>query len=645
MPFLNLGILAHVDAGKTSLTERLLFNAGIIDRVGSVDSGSTQTDSMELERRRGITIQSAVVAFRLGGVTVNLIDTPGHTDFIAEVERALRVLDGAVLVVSAVEGVQAQTRVLFRTLERLGVPTLLFVNKIDRRGAREADLLEDLATMLSPRLLPMGTVRAIGSAEAEAVPFRFGDPAFAERAADLLSAGSDDFLAAYLERPEALDYESELAAQVRAGAVHPVYFGSAVTGSGVAALTEGVRRYLPVPHGDPDAEARGLVFKVEHTNQKIAYVRLHAGRIGPRDVLTAYRRGEYGAVESHEGKVTSVEVFDHGTATVLGEAVPGSIAKVKGLGDIRIGDAIGSPDGLASGGLFTPPTLETVVRPADPNDRVPLNRALLSLAERDPLVDPHLDELSEEMAVRLYGEVQKEVVASLLDEEFGIGVEFEETRAIHVERPVRTVTALHEMGPWQQTSNVATVGLRLEPGEPGSGLHYGLEVERGSLTRALRNAVEEGVHAYLRRGLYGWAVTDCRVWLTATGYIGRTSTAAHFRDTTMFLLDEMLRESDTVVCEPVNRFHVEFPAGTGNAVLKALGEARADIKGQFSTETTGYVSGFMPTEAVHGVERRLPGITEGLALFTTEFAEYRPVYGPPPRRGGVHAGERVNEAR
>lgn len=639
MSYLNLGILAHVDAGKTSLTERLLFDAGIIDRVGSVDSGSTQTDSMDLERRRGITIQSAVVAFRLDDLTVNLIDTPGHTDFIAEVERALRVLDGAVLVVSAVEGVQAQTRVLFRTLERLGVPTLLFVNKIDRRGAREADLLEDLAAMLSPRLLPMGTVREIGTGDAAVVPFAFGDPAFGDpaftdQAIEMLTAGSDEFLAAYLDDPDSLDCEAELAAQVRAGRAHPVYFGSAVTGAGVAALTEGVRRYLPVPTWDAEVTPVGTVFKVEHgqAGQKVAYIRLHSGRIAPREQLTTYRRTD-GTVESFEGKVTGVEVFATGTETVTAVAEPGSIAKVKGLTEVRIGDAIGSEDALASGGFFTPPTLETVVRPADPGDRIPLNRALLSLAERDPLVDPHLDELSEEMAVRLYGEVQKEVIASLLDDEFGIAVEFEETRAIHIERPVRTVEALHEMGPWQQTPHIATVGLRLEPGEPGSGLRYGLEVERGSLTRALRNAVEETVHKVLKRGLYGWAVTDCRVLLTATGYIGRASTANDFRVVTAFLLDVMLKEAGTEVCEPVNSFSVEFPAGTGNAVLKTLGEARSDIKGQFSTDTTGYVSGFMPTEAVHGVERRLPGITEGLALFTTEFAEYRPVYGTPPRRG------------
>ena len=145
MRILNLGILAHVDAGKTSLTERLLFAAGVIDEVGSVDAGSTQTDSLALERQRGITIKSAVVSFVVGGTTVNLIDTPGHPDFIAEVERVLGVLDGAVLVVSAVEGVQPQTRVLIRTLRRLRLPTLVFVNKLDRAGADDKRVLRDIA--------------------------------------------------------------------------------------------------------------------------------------------------------------------------------------------------------------------------------------------------------------------------------------------------------------------------------------------------------------------------------------------------------------------------------------------------------------------------------------------------------------------
>src|SRR5688572_23319129 len=166
MRTLNLGILAHVDAGKTSLSERLLYAAGVISRVGSVDDGSTQTDSLALERQRGITIKSAVVSFVIDDVTVNLIDTPGHPDFIAEVERVLNVLDGVVLVISAVEGVQAQTRVLMRVLRRLGIPTLIFVNKIDRRGAQCGRLLERISDKLSVQTVPMGWVSGLGTRDA-----------------------------------------------------------------------------------------------------------------------------------------------------------------------------------------------------------------------------------------------------------------------------------------------------------------------------------------------------------------------------------------------------------------------------------------------------------------------------------------------
>jgi ribosomal protection tetracycline resistance protein len=213
---LNLGILAHVDAGKTSLTERLLFTAGVIDEIGSVDDGSTRTDSLELERRRGITIRSAVVSFPLAGVTVNLIDTPGHPDFIAEVERVLGVLDGAVLVVSAVEGVQAQTRVLMRTLQRLRIPTLLFVNKIDRRGARYDDLLHALSERLTPAVVPMGTAEGLGTPDAHFVP------GLGASALDVLTEQDDGLLAAYVDGTVSYDrLRTALADQTRQALVHP----------------------------------------------------------------------------------------------------------------------------------------------------------------------------------------------------------------------------------------------------------------------------------------------------------------------------------------------------------------------------------------------------------------------------------------
>ena len=179
MRTLNLGILAHVDAGKTSLTERLLYAAGVIDRIGSVDDGNTQTDSMALERQRGITIKAAVASFVVGDVAVNLIDTPGHPDFIAEVERVLNVLDGAVLVVSAVEGVQGQTRVLMRALQRLGIPTIIFINKLDRAGADPQRVLATIVRRLTPDVVPMGEAHGLGTADAAFVPYGPEDAGFA----------------------------------------------------------------------------------------------------------------------------------------------------------------------------------------------------------------------------------------------------------------------------------------------------------------------------------------------------------------------------------------------------------------------------------------------------------------------------------
>src|SRR2546428_506563 len=196
---LNLGILAHVDAGKTTLTERLLYAAGVIDEIGSVDAGTTQTDSLALERQRGITIKSAVVSFAIDDVTVNLIDTPGHPDFIAEVERVLSVLDGAVLVISAVEGVQPQTVLVRRALERLRVPTLMFVNKIDRPGAGYDRVLQAICERLTPANVAMGSVRGLGTRAARFMPCCTAEAGFAARLAEVLAASDDALLAAYVD--------------------------------------------------------------------------------------------------------------------------------------------------------------------------------------------------------------------------------------------------------------------------------------------------------------------------------------------------------------------------------------------------------------------------------------------------------------
>src|SRR5215471_14954634 len=324
---LNLGILAHVDAGKTTLTERLLFAAGVIDKVGSVDDGSTQTDTLALERQRGITIKSAVVSFGVGDVTVNLIDTPGHPDFIAEVERVLGVLDGAVLVISAVEGVQAQTRILMRTLRRLNIPTLIFVNKIDRSGARQEGLLDEISAKLGIALVPMGTASLLGTAMANFTTFPPNDESFARRLTELLAETDDALLTAYVENASvsARQLRRKLVAQVASAQVHPVFFGSATTGAGVDSLISGVAELLPTAQGSSDAPLSGSVFKIERgsAGEKIAYARVFTGQIHPRDKV------RFGA--GGEAKVTAMTVFGADAATAAGAALPGQIAKLWGL--------------------------------------------------------------------------------------------------------------------------------------------------------------------------------------------------------------------------------------------------------------------------------------------------------------------------
>ncbi|WP_028059603.1 elongation factor G [Candidatus Solirubrobacter pratensis] len=620
MRTLNLGILAHVDAGKTSLTERLLHAAGVIDEIGSVDDGSTQTDSLALERRRGITIKSAVVSFVVGDVVVNLIDTPGHPDFIAEVERVLNVLDGAVLVISAVEGVQSQTRVLMRTLQRLGIPTLVFVNKIDRRGARDGAVLRDISAKLTPAIVPMGSVRTPGTRAAAYVPGVMAE------AVDVLADHDDELLAAYLEDEIShLRLHGELAVQTKAGLVHPIFFGSAITGAGVDELIAGVRDLLPAAEGDANGPVSGTVFKVERgaAGERIAYVRLRSGTLHTRDRLP-------------QGKLTAIRVFDRGAAVSSDRVAAGRIAQLWGLNDVRIGDAIG--EGIADDAHhFAPPTLETVVEPVRPEDRGALHGALTQLAEQDPLIDLRF---GEEIHVSLYGEVQKEVIQATLATGFGVDVRFRETTTLCIERPAGSGEAV-EVGEQQGNPFLATVGLRVDPAPAGSGVAFRLEVELGSMPSAFFRAVEETVAQTLGQGLYGWQVTDCLVTMTHSGYWPRqshshatfdksmSSTAGDFRGLTPLVLMRALARAGTTVHEPLHRFRLELPADTLGAVLPALARLRAVPQ---LTGASGVLEGTIPAAQVHRLQQELPGLTRGEGVLESGFSHHTPVQGPFPLR-------------
>jgi ribosomal protection tetracycline resistance protein len=642
MRTLNLGILAHVDAGKTTLTERLLHAAGVIDEIGSVDEGSTQTDSLALERKRGITIRSAVVSFVIDDVTVNLIDTPGHPDFIAEVERVLGVLDGAVLMVSAVEGVQAQTRVLMRTLQRLGIPTLIFVNKIDRGGAQYGRVLRSISEKLTPAIVPMGSVGGLGTRDARFTPYGAVDSHFTSRMIDLFAYQDDAFLAAYVADETAFSYDrlrGELAARTRRALAHPVYFGSAVTGAGVGSLFSGIAGLLPAAEGDADGPVSGTVFKVERgvDGEKVAYVRVFSGTVRTRDRLEFGRDGE--------GKVTAIGVFERGSIVRQASLGAGRIGKLWGLDEVRVGDALGASRTVPERHYFAPPTLETVVVPRCLAEKGALHGALVQLAEQDPLINLQQDDARHEISVSLYGEVQKEVIGATLADDFGIGVRFRETTTVCIERPVGTGAAVETIGK-DPNPFLATVGLRVEPAPVGAGVKFRLEVELGSIRLAFHRAVEETVHETLRQGLYGWRVTDCTVTMTHSGYWARqssahggfdksmSSTAGDFRNLTPLVLMDALRRAGTRVYEPMHRFRLEIPADTFGATVPVLTRLRAVPETQGTRGASCVLEGEIPAARVHEMQQRLPALTRGEGVLECAFDRhrYQPVGGEFPTR-------------
>jgi ribosomal protection tetracycline resistance protein len=648
MRTLNLGILAHVDAGKTTLTERLLFAAGAIARVGSVDAGTTQTDSLDLERERGITIRSAVASFRVGDLSVNLVDTPGHPDFIAEVERVLDVLDGAILVVSAVEGVQPQTPLLFRALERLGVPSLIFVNKIDRAGADPEALIASMRRRLAPGVVAMGAFRnagtpaaTFGGASLDADPYRTS-------ATEILANHDDAVLDAFLRdgtvTADAL--RRSLIQQTKAGLVHPVFFGAAARGAGVAELIGGIGELLPTADGDVDAPTSGRVFKIERaaSGERVAYVRMFAG------TLQARQRLRVGGADGV--KPTSVRVFAPTGAPRSDTVVAGEMAAVRGLGEVRVGDAIGvPPPGGEERAQFPRPALEAVVHPRRTEEAGALRAALAQLAEQDPLINVRQDDHRGEISVSLYGDVQKEVIGATLEREYGIGVDFRETTVVCIERPARVAEA-EELLRSPTKSNItgrssptstnpfrATLAMRIEPAEAGTGLTVAMEVEPRLIPlylfrtpAAFADQMEAFVREALVEGLAGWEVTDCSVTVTDCGYGAPTTTTADFRRLTELVTATALARAGTWVCEPLAELSLEMPSQTAHVVLAMLGRLGGRVTGQFAAGGVSHVGAVLPLARVRMLQHQLPGMTMGEGILETRPAGYQPVGENPPTR-------------
>ncbi|NOW05277.1 tetracycline resistance ribosomal protection protein [Clostridium beijerinckii] len=617
---INIGIVAHVDAGKTTITENLLYYSGAIKSVGRVDLGNTQTDSMELERKRGITIKSSTISFTWNDIKVNIVDTPGHVDFISEVERSLSVLDGAIIVTSGVEGIQSQTRILFNTLKELNIPTIIFVNKLDRIGADFNKVFEEIKKNMSNKVVRLQEAYDVGSKDVYLK--NLSDICMINNdAIDVISDLDEVFLERYISGIETdkEEIQEKLSLYAREGNLYPVFCGAAAIGLGIEELLDGICGHLPCANGDSEDDLSGVVFKIERTsaNEKKVYVRLFNGKISVRDKIQVPNK-------DITEKVKKINSLENGKIIEAQSIEAGDIGILYGLASFQVGDVIGISNNKIKNISMAKPTLKTTISAIDKEKNSELFRALTLLTEEDPLLELEMNDIDKEIYVNLFGEVQMEILSSILNDLYGIKVEYSNIQTIYKEAPKGVGTSIMNM---QEGLNPfwATVGLKIEPAGRGAGLRYISNVSVGSLPKSFQNAIEEAVIKTSKQGLFGWEVTDVKVTLTCGEFFSPASTPADFRNVTPMVFMEALYKAQTVLLEPLHEFELRIPQNVLSKAIWDLETMRATFDNPIVIEDEFSIRGLIPVENSKEYKMKIASYTEGKGMFVTKFYGYKEV--------------------
>ena len=623
MKIINLGILAHVDAGKTTLTESLLYTSGAIAELGSVDEGTTRTDTMNLERQRGITIQTAVTSFQWEDVKVNIIDTPGHMDFLAEVYRSLSVLDGAVLLVSAKDGIQAQTRILFHALQIMKIPTIFFINKIDQEGIDLPMVYREMKAKLSSEIIVKQKV-------GQHPHINVTDNDDMEQW-DAVIMGNDELLEKYMSgKPFKMsELEQEENRRFQNGTLFPVYHGSAKNNLGIRQLIEVIasKFYSSTPEGQ--SELCGQVFKIEYSEKRrrFVYVRIYSGTLHLRDVIKIS--------EKEKIKITEMCVPSNGEIVPADHACPGEIV-ILADDTLKLNDILGNEKLLPhKTWIDNPmPLLRTTVEPQKPEQREALLNALAEIADTDPLLHFDIDTVTHEIILSFLGKVQLEVICSLLEEKYHVGVAMKEPSVIYLERPQKKASyTIHiEVPPnpfW------ASIGLTVTPLPVGSGTQYKSEVSLGYLNQSFQNAVMEGVRYGMEQGLYGWGVTDCQICFDYGVYYSPVSTPADFRFLAPVVLEQALKKAGTQLLEPYLSFTLFAPQEYLSRAYNDAPKYCAIIESTRLEKDEVIFKGEIPARCIGEYRNDLNFYTNGRSVCITELKGYQETSGEPvfqPRR-------------
>ena len=668
----NIGIIAHIDAGKTTTTERILFYTGKTHRLGSVDEGTTVTDWMEQERERGITIVSAAVSAEWRGYQVNIIDTPGHIDFTAEVQRSLRVLDGGIVVFDAVQGVEPQSETVWRQADRYQVPRICFVNKMDRVGASYERSIESMKNRLGANVAAMqvpicieadfrGVVDLI-TMKAILWDDTLGTDAIeSEIPADLLGyakemrarlveqiAETEDILTLrYLEGDEIAvdDLKAALRKATIDGKVTPVYCGSSLRNKGVQPLLDGVIDYLPSPAdirpvtgvhphtghevqrpAEDDAPMSALVFKIVSDPYvgRLAYIRVYSGKITQGTMVfnpTKDRRERIGRL---------LRMYADRREDIT-EILAGDIGAVLGLKDSFTGDTLcdASNQVVLENITFPEPVISVAIEPRTAADQDKMSEALHKLSDEDPTFRVRVDEETGQTIISGMGELHLEILIDRMLREFRVQARVGKPQVAYRETITRPVEKA-EYRYIKQTGGHGQYGhviLALEPGEPGSGIAYENDIVGGAIPKEYLGAIEKGVHEAAEAGvLAGYPVVDIKVRLYDGSYHEVDSSDMAFKMAASMAFKEGIHKGIPILQEPIMKVEVIAPDEFLGEIMGQLNARRGNIIGtEVRPGNTQMVTAMVPLAEMFGYATDLRSATQGRGVFTMEFDHYSQV--------------------
>ena len=589
------GILAHVDAGKTTLSESMLYLSGSIRSLGRVDHKNAFLDTHELERRRGITIFSKQAEFVLGDYLVTLLDTPGHVDFSAEMERTLQVLDYAILVINGADGVQGHTVTLWKLLERYGIPVFLFINKMDQEGTDRDRLLKELSSELDSGCIDFQYIDGKGaSAQKQQALF------------EQLAMSDERVLEHYLD--EGTVERTDIVRLIRERKIFPCFFGSALKLAGVQELLEGLAGYMESPRYPEEFAAK--VFKISRDSQgvRLTHMKITGGILKVKDVI-----GE---------KVNQIRIYSGDKYEMLNEAAAGTVCAVTGLESTYPGQGLGA-EAASQAPVLEPVLSYQIVLPEGMDVHTGLKNLRL-LEEEEPELHVVWNEQLGEIHVQVMGEVQIEILKSLLEERFSMKVEFGAGNIVYKETILRPVEGI---GHFEPLRHYAEVHLLLEPGKAGSGLIFATKLSEdeldGNWQRLILTHLKEKEHVGV---LTGSPITDMKITLIAGRAHKKHTEGGDFRQSTYRAVRQGLKKADSILLEPYYSFRFEMPA-------ESLGRAMADIQKMSGTfeppqplsEYT-ILTGSAPVAEMRDYQREFIAYTKGRGRMSCRIAGYEPCH-------------------